>query len=73
MPALPPLRLAGIAEDVGDGGAVTRTAIISAAGQLVLAKEGERIASRYRVDKISVDAAELTDLASGVPIRLALK
>ena len=74
----PPLVLIGVAEDAGpaspDGdGAPVRTAILSVLGNLVLAREGEPVTSRYRVARISSEAVELTDVESGQPLRLALK
>jgi hypothetical protein len=70
----PTLTLIGVAQDGAEGGA-TRTAIISAPGQLFLVKEGEDLAvgpSRYRVTKISADAAELSAPDQST-LRLALK
>ena len=75
LPAPPPtpsLKLVGIAEDTTAQGPV-RTAVISGLGQVFLVKEGDEIVSRYRVVRISVEAAELTDLTDGTPLRLALK
>ena len=77
-PAPIPLRLSGIAEDTvpagaGGAGGVVRTAIISAGGQLFLAKEGENVTARYRVARISSEVVELTDLDAGAVLRLALK
>jgi hypothetical protein len=71
-PSLPPLKLAGIAEDSGPEGPI-RTAIISADGQLFMAKEGDAVTSRYRVAKISADVVELTDLTDDSVRRLALR
>ena len=71
-PSAPALSLAGIAEDITPEGPV-RTAVISSRGQLFLVKEGEEVASRYRVTQISVEAAELTDLMTGSTLWLALK
>ncbi|PWT87004.1 MAG: hypothetical protein C5B57_00065 [Blastocatellia bacterium] len=68
----PPLKLSGIAEDTTSEG-IVRTAIISGLGQLFLVKEGEQIADRYRVVKVSAEAAELADLTDSTIIRLALK
>jgi hypothetical protein len=68
----PPLKLSGIAEDTTPEG-IVRTAIISGLGQLFLVKEGEQIAGRYRVVKVSGEAAELADLTDSTTIRLALK
>lgn len=67
-PVEPPFKLIGIADDAG-----TRTAILSSAAQLIMVKEGEVVASKYRVDRISPDAIELTDAADGSVSRLALK
>jgi hypothetical protein len=68
----PPLRLSGIAED-GMPPDVVRTAILSGFGQLFLVKEGENVTERYRVVRISPEAVELTDVADGSTLRLALK
>jgi hypothetical protein len=70
--AQPSLKLSGIAEDPGPDGPV-RTAFIAGEGQLFMVKEGDRIASRYRVNKISADVVELTDLADNSARRLAMK
>ena len=64
----PPFKLIGIAEDSG-----TRTAILSSPAQLLMVKEGELVASKYRVTGISADAIELTDSSDGSVLRLALK
>ena len=72
LPALPALKLAGIAEDEGPEGPV-RTAIISGQGQLFLVKEGDSVAQRYRVTKISADVVELIDLGDNSILRLALR
>jgi hypothetical protein len=71
-PALPALKLAGIAEDIGAEGPV-RTAIISGEGQLYMAKEGENATPRYRVVRISPDVVELLDLVDHTTRRLALR
>jgi len=70
--AMPPLKLVGIAEDIGPDGAV-RTAIISSLGQLFFAKPGEQVTERYLVVKISSEAAELADLHDHSTFTLALK
>jgi hypothetical protein len=72
QPSLPPLKLAGIAEDSGPDGPI-RTAIISTDGQLFMAKEGDTVTLRYRVAKISADVVELTDLSDNSVRRLALR
>jgi len=71
-PAAPPIKLSGIAEDTSSGTAV-RTAIISSAGQLFLAKEGDNVTPRFRVLRISGEVVELVDLIDNTPLRLALK
>jgi len=71
-PALPALKLAGIAEDEGPEGPM-RTAVISGQGQLFLVKEGESVLQRYRVTKISADVVELIDLGDNSIRRLALR
>ncbi len=68
----PALRLIGVAEDSASGSPV-RTAIISAPDQLYVVREGERVASRYGVAKISSDVVELVDTADSTELRLALK
>ena len=70
--ALPPLKLAGIAEDPGDDGPL-RVAFISGEGQLFMVKEGETVTPRYRVAKISADVVELTDIIDNSIRRLALR
>jgi len=64
----PPFKLIGIAED---GGA--RTAILSSPAQLLMVRDGDLVASTYRVTGISADAVELTATADGAILRLALK
>jgi hypothetical protein len=64
----PPFKLIGIAEDGG-----VRTAILSSPSQLLMVKDGDVVASAYRVTGISADAVELTATADGSVMRLALK
>ena len=71
-PAAPPLTLVGIAEDPGPEGPI-RTAIISGLGQLFFVNEGDSIAGRFRVQHLSGEVAELSDLADARIFRLALK
>jgi hypothetical protein len=71
-PALPSLKLAGIAEDTGDDNPI-RTAIITGEGQLYLVKEGELVTPRYRVSKIGADVVELVDVDDNSVRRLALR
>ncbi len=72
VPAAPPLKLVGIAEDPGPDGPI-RTAIISGLGQMFFVKEGDSIAGRFRVQHLSGEVAELSDLADSTIYRLALK
>jgi len=74
LPPPPRLTLIGVAQDGAEGGAV-RTAIISTAGQLFLLKEGDEVTSatvRYRVTRISEDAADLS-AADQTTLHLTLK
>jgi Tfp pilus assembly protein PilP len=71
-PALPALKLAGVAEDAGAEGPI-RTAIISGEGQLYMVKEGENVTPRYRVARISADVVELLDVIDNSTRRLALR
>jgi hypothetical protein len=72
VPAAPPLKLVGLAEDPGPDGPV-RTAIISGLGQIFFVKEGDSIAGRFRVQHLSGDVVELSDLADSTIHRLALE
>jgi hypothetical protein len=65
-------KLIGFAEDKSPDGAI-RTAIISGPGQLYLVKEGETVASIYRVETIAPDGVELLDTTGGPSVRLALR
>ena len=67
-PSQPPFKLIGIAEDGG-----VRTAILSSPSQLLMVKDGDIVASNYRVTGISADTVELTATADGSILRLALK
>jgi hypothetical protein len=67
----PSLKLVGIAEDAGPDGPA-RTAIVSDAGTLVFAKEGEAV-SHYRVTRIAADVVEFTNVDDNTILRLALK
>lgn len=73
VPAPPPLKLAGLAEDAGPDGSTIRTAILSSGGQIVLAKEGDLVAARYRITKISAGAVDLVDVTDNATLRLLLK
>jgi Tfp pilus assembly protein PilP len=67
-PHEPNLVLIGLAED-----GPTRTAMIESGDDLVMASEGQTVAVRYRVAKVSADAIELVDLVTGTTRRLFLK
>jgi hypothetical protein len=69
-PPLPELELVllGVAEE---GSA--RTAMIGSGDELLMATEGQTLAGRYRVAKVSADAIELVDLVTGATRRLFLK
>ncbi len=66
------LTLIGIAED-GPVDHVVRTAIVSGPGDLYLVKEGDTLASRYRVVAIGADAVELGDVTDQSLRRLTLR
>jgi hypothetical protein len=68
----PAMELAGIAEETGNGHP-NRTAVISAAGQVILAKEGDRVLSRFLVVRIAADAVQLRDDEGGGEFSLVLK
>ncbi len=68
----PPMELAGIAEETGNGHP-NRTAVISAAGQVIFAKEGDRVLSRFLVVRIAADAVHLKDDEGGGAFALVLK
>ena len=71
-PAEPPLKLIGIAEDPGPEGPV-RTAIISGFGQTFFVKDGDTIGTRFRVQHLSGESVELSDLVEPATYRLALQ
>jgi hypothetical protein len=68
----PPLKLVGLAEDAGPEGPV-HTAFLSGLGDVFLAKEGDVIAARYQVSRISALGVVLTDLTDQATIHLPLK
>ncbi len=68
----PSMELAGIAEETGNGHP-NRTAVISAAGQVIFAKEGDRVLSRFLVVRIAADAVHLKDDEGGGEFSLVLK
>jgi hypothetical protein len=75
VPVAPPgpaLKLIGVAEDTAGGHSV-RTAIISGPDQLYVVREGERVTSRFGVQRISPDVVELVDAVDASAVRLVLK
>ena len=68
----PEMELEGIAEETGNGHPL-RTAVIAAAGELIFAKEGDRVLSRFLVVRITEDAVQLKDDEGGGTFSLALK
>jgi hypothetical protein len=68
----PPMQLLGVAADE-NGGSLVRTAVIATPRQLYLVREGEQIALRFQVTRISSDAVELRDLVNDDAFQLALR
>ena len=66
----PELKLLGIAEDAAPDGAPVRTAILSTPQQLHLVREGEQVALRFLVQRITGDGVELKDLADDTLVYL---
>ena len=64
----PDLILVGVAEQGS-----TRTAMIASGDELLMTTEGQTVAGRYRVGKVSPDTIELIDLGTGATRRLSLK
>jgi hypothetical protein len=68
----PEMALQGIAEETGNGHPL-RTAVIATAGELLFAKEGDRVLSRFLVVRITEDAVQLKDDEGGATFFLVLK
>ena len=68
----PPMQLLGVAADE-NGGSLVRTAVIATPHQLYLVREGQQIAFRFQVTRISSDAVELRDLVGDATFQLALR
>ena len=65
----PPFTLVGFAvESTADR--PVRTAIVSAFGEVFLLKDGETLASQYKVVRVEADAVEMISLADGTPLTL---
>jgi len=64
----PDLVLLGVAEQ----GSI-RTAMMASGDDLLMATEGQTVAGRYRVGKVTADAIELIDLGTGATRRLSLR
>jgi hypothetical protein len=71
-PPRPALKLIGVAEDVSSDG-VVRTAIVAGLGDLFLVKAGDLVAGQFRVEQVSADAVQLTDLTTTAVATLALR
>ncbi len=71
-PSPPPFTLVGLASDSTDAD-IVRTAIISGFGDVFLVKEGETLASRYRVVRVGADGVDLTAISDGTPVTLRLQ
>ncbi len=67
---LPPMKLAGIAEDQ-KGDQMERTAILSSPSGVLLVHEGDAVPGDYRVGRIESEAVELVK-ADGTSLRLTL-
>jgi hypothetical protein len=70
IPAPPPLRLSGIAEDQ-QGQQLVRTAILSSPAGVLLVHEGDTVLADYRVGRIESEAVELVK-SDGTTLRLTL-
>jgi hypothetical protein len=72
-PVEPAIELIGMTTSQTPNGPV-RTAVISAlSGELFLVKEGEMIATRYKVAAVAADTVQLSDLITGATRQLTLK
>jgi len=58
---------------VADTGGGTLTAVISFHDELHFVKKGDVIAGRYRVDGVSLDGVDVSDLTLGTILRLSLQ
>ena len=69
------LELIGMAEADADapGTVPVRTAILSVGGQVILAKEGDTVAGRYRLTRVEAESVQLTDPANESVMHLRLK
>ena len=67
----PEMQLSGIAEEKNGGS--SRTAVISAAGQVFLVREGETFLARFVVVRVAGDAVQLRDEVSGELFTLAMR
>jgi hypothetical protein len=71
-PALPVIRLSGVAADEVDG-STQLTAILSTPQGVLLVKEGDAAGPLYRVGKIEESAVELVSVSDGSVRRLSFK
>jgi hypothetical protein len=77
VPPSPSLReplpvLVGLAEDQVEGAPI-RTAILSYSAETILAREGDELAERYFVERISSDSVILRDLRAGTVLTLTFR
>ncbi len=75
LPEVPPpvpVSLSGVASD-SEGERTVRTAILSSPGGVLLVKEGDEVLGQYRVGAIGDDSVQLTRIADGTSLRIALK
>ena len=66
-----PFRLTGMARDDSSGTPV-RTAILSGASALVLARVGDIVAESYRIERVDEESVDVVDVRDGRVIRLTL-
>lgn len=71
-PPPPRVSLSGVASDP-DGQRTVRTAILSSPAGVLLVHEGDEVLGQYRVGAIGDDSVDLTRLADGTTLRLALR
>lgn len=64
----PTIRLLGIAMDAGAG-----TAVLTIGSDLVLARPGDLLGGRYRVEQVGESEVTLLDVTTDRPLRLSLR
>jgi hypothetical protein len=68
-----PLALIGVATATLEDGHVVRTAIITGARVLYLVRDGDVVATRYRVEAVLPESVRLVDDAAGASLSLVLR